>query len=272
MSNELKLIEKYLERSKEQVAKALPTGIKPERFLRIALTTLRRNPRLQKCEPVSFLGAMMTSAQLGLEVNSPLGEAYIIPYGTEATFQMGYKGVLSLAYRTGQYKLIYAMEAYSSDKFQFGYGLDPFLIHNPAVDPQGEPIYYYAVYHLVGDGKSFRVWSKEKVERHAKKYSKSYKQGKKDSPWFTDFDSMAKKTVLLDLLRYGPKSAEFSQALSVDGGVRREISEDIVQEQPEVEIPVNIDIEEGDGLEAKAKKSPKEKTQNGGGPNDDCPF
>jgi recombination protein RecT len=219
-------LSQWLDSMRPQVERALPAHIQADRFLRVVLTTLRTNPKLAACEPNSFLAAMMTAAQLGLEINTPLGEAYIIPYKTEANFQIGYKGLLSLAYRTNQYRMIYAMEVYKNDTFSFEYGLEPKLRHVPAPAPEGEPTHYYAVYHLVNDGRAFRVWTREKVERHAQQFSQSYK-AKTDSPWKSDFDSMAKKTVLIDLLRYAPKSIEFSRALVVDDTVRKDIDQDM---------------------------------------------
>ncbi len=219
-------LDQWLESMRPQVERALPAHLKADRFIRVVLTTLRTNPKLAACEPQSFLAAMMTSAQLGLEINTPLGEAYIIPYKNEASFQIGYKGLLSLAYRTDRYRMIYAMEVYKNDTFSFEYGLEPKLRHIPAPNPEGKPTHYYAVYHLVNGGRAFRVWTREKIEKHAQQFSQSYK-AQKDSPWKTDFDSMAKKTVLIDLMRYAPKSIEFGKALAVDDTVRKDIDQDM---------------------------------------------
>lgn len=237
-------LETWLEQRKPDIIKALPQHMKADRFLRVILTTLRLNTKLAACNQASFLGAMMTSAQLGLEVNTPLGEAFIIPYGKEAQFQVGYQGILSLAYRTNQYAMVYAMEVYKNDKFDFWYGLNPDLIHKPAKDPEGEPTHYYAVYHLANGGKAFRVWTKEKIIVHAKKFSASYKAGG-DSPWKTDFDSMAKKTVLKDLFKYAPKSVEFARALTLDETVKTELSMDMDLTPDETVIEAEV-VEKGD--------------------------
>ena len=97
----------------DEIKKALPENVKSERFRRIALTAFNGNQKLQQCEPTSFLAAMMQSAQLGLEPNTPLGQAYLIPYGRNVQFQVGYKGMLDLAHRTNQYKNIQANIAVS---------------------------------------------------------------------------------------------------------------------------------------------------------------
>lgn len=206
-----------------QIARALPSHIKPDRMIRIMTTMMSSSPKIMQCDQKSLLAALMLSGQLGLEPNTPLGQCYIIPYGTKATFQLGYKGLIELAYRTSQYQVIYAMPVYSNDKFEFSYGLNPDLKHTPANKPEGNPVYYYAVYKLINGGSDFRVWSREKVETHAKKFSKAFNTS--DSPWKTNFDSMAMKTVLIDVLKFSPKSIELDRAISNDGAIRDNVPE-----------------------------------------------
>lgn len=205
------------------VKRALPKQISPQRFVRVVFTAVRTNPRLQASTPESFLAAMMQAAQLGLEPNTPLGQAYLIPYYNrklgkyEAQFQIGYQGLLELAYRTGEYRTIYAMPVYANDQFEYQYGLDEKLLHIPAAKPEGEPVSYYAVYHLRSGGHGFVVMSREQLIRYRDKYSVA---GQSDSSaWKTDFDSMAKKTVLKQLLKYAPKSAELIAQLAADESV-----------------------------------------------------
>ena len=207
-----------LKRMQPQIEKALPKHISGDRMARVALTAYNSNPKLKECDSMSILAAVLRSSQLGLEINTPLGQAYIIPYGKQAQFQIGYKGLLDLAYRSGEYQVIYAMEVYENDEFDYEYGLDPFIKHKPNRQPQGEPVYYYAVYRTKNGGSNFRVWSREKVNDHAKKYSQAVRKGW-TSPWKTDFDSMAKKTVLKDLMKYAPMSIELAQQISNDSMV-----------------------------------------------------
>lgn len=264
-------LNQWLTAMEPEIKRALPAHMKADRFLRVVLTTLRLNPKLSACNPASFVAAMMTSAQLGLEVNTPLGQAFIIPYGKEAQFQIGYKGILDLAYRTKEYQMIYAMEVYANDKFEFEYGLEPKLIHKPDKEPAGEPIYYYAVYHLANGGKAFRAWTKEKVVAHAKKFSASYKKGG-DTPWKTDFDSMAKKTVLIDLLKYAPKSIEISQAFALDETVRSGLDEDMSM-APIIDIaPVEEEVKDTPQDAPDVKQEPPgatEEANQGDNPSDD---
>ena len=221
----------FIEKMKPEIQRALPKHMSAERIARIAITALRTNSRLQNCNAQSFLAALMQSSQLGLEPNTPLGEAYLIPYKQDCQFQIGYKGLISLAQRTGEYQIIYAMEVYKNDEFRYEYGLEPNLVHIPAEEPEGEPVGYYAVYHLKNGGKAFRYWSRKKIEQHAQKYSQAFQKGW-TSPWKTDFDSMAKKTVLKDLLKYAPKSIEFSRAISMDETIKQEIASDMTEIPP----------------------------------------
>ena len=217
-----------IRRMEPEIRRALPKMISPERFARIVQTAVRTNPKLQTCTPMSFIAALMQSAQLGLEPNTPLGQAYIIPYGDEAQFQLGYQGMLTLAYRTSEYRSIYAMPVYKNDKFEYEYGLNEKLVHVPAEAPQGEPILYYALYHLKNGGYGFVVMGRDRIVKHRDKYSQSSKQGK-HSPWLTDFDSMAQKTALKQLLKYAPKSVEFAMALAADETIKTEVAEDMTE-------------------------------------------
>lgn len=164
-----------------EFGRALPEQVGVERFVRVAMTVVRTNPALAQCDGMSIIAALMQSAQLGLEPNTPLGQSYLIPSNNkrvvngkdtwvkEARFEIGYKGLIDLALRTRQYKAIYAHEVYANDEFDYNYGLHKNLHHVPSDDPQGEPVKYYAVYHLQNGGYDFVVWSKERIDRHAKK-------------------------------------------------------------------------------------------------------
>lgn len=208
-----------------EIKKAVGNTMTPERFSRIALSLFNGNPQFWEASPTSFLSALMQSAQCGLEPNTVLGEAYVIPYKnnkqgiTEVNFQVGYKGILKMAFNTGEYEAIYAHEVRKGDEFSYEYGLNKNLIHKPADVPSEEITHYYAVYKLKNGGFDFVVWSKERVEQHAKEFSKNYLyQGKvnKNSVWAKNFDSMAKKTVLIDVLKFAPKSVEMAKALDLD--------------------------------------------------------
>ena len=213
----------WVQKMTPQIAKALPQVITPERFTRIALTALSSNPKLADCDRNSFLGGLMQAAQLGLEPNTPLGQAYLIPFKnnkkgiTECQFQVGYKGMIDLAYRSGDVKTIQAYCVYENDHFEYELGLEPKLVHKPAKSNRGSLEYVYALFKLKNDGYGFEVMSVEDVMNHAKRYSQAF--GSSYSPWKTNFDEMAKKTVLKKALKYAPIKTEFLQATVLDESV-----------------------------------------------------
>lgn len=242
-----------------EIKKALPSVITPERFTRMVFTALSSTPKLQQCTPQSFLGAMMQAAQLGLEPNTPVGQAYLIPYKNkgiqECQFQLGYKGLIDLAYRSGEIKDIQAHEVYENDAFEYEFGLEPKLKHIPATHDRGEIIMYYAVFHMVNGGYGFEVMSKEDIINHAKKTSQSYDSSY--SPWAKYFDEMAKKTVIKKCLKYAPIKTDFVRALSSDETIKSTITEHMADEPDETvtinvessrveDIPDNVDPETGE--------------------------
>ena len=229
-----------LKRMHTQIEKALPSVITPERFTRIALTAYSRNEKLQECTAESFLGSMMQAAQLGVEPNTPLGQAYLIPYRNkgvmEVQFQLGYRGMIDLAYRSGDVQNIQAHEVYENDTFEYELGLEPKLKHIPALKDRGEVILYYAVFKLTNGGVGFEVMSKEDVEAFAKKKSKTYGTG----PWQSDFDAMAKKTLVKRLLKFAPLKSDFVRAVTADETIKSGISENMADLPDET---VTIDAE-----------------------------
>lgn len=225
------------------VKRALPSVMTPERFIRIAVSALSTTPKLQECHPMTFIGAMMTAAQLGLEPNTPLGQAYLIPFWNgktkrlECQFQLGYKGMIDLAYRSNQISSIQAHVVRENDKFSYSYGLEPTLSHVPALTERGAPVSVYAVFKTKDGGFGFKVMSWEEVMQHGQRFSKVYESG----PWKTNPEEMAKKTVLKAVLKYAPLSSEFVKGTVADGTVKDQIDEDMS------DIPsLIIDTESGD--------------------------
>lgn len=218
-----------------EIKKALPSAITPERFTRIALSALNNTPQLQQCTPISFLAALMNAAQLGLEPNTPLGQAYLIPYKNkgnyECQFQIGYKGLIDLAYRNGQMQTIQAQVVYERDFFEYEYGLEPKLIHRPAISDRGEVTFFYGVWRSTTGGFGFCVMSKEDMDAYAKKYSKAFDSSY--SPWKTTYEEMAKKTVIKQALKYSPIKTEFQRAISTDESIKKQISDDMFSVQNE---------------------------------------
>ena len=227
VSQKPKKMQDYIKKMQGEIAKALPSVLTPERFTRITLSALSTNSKLAETTPQSFLGAMMTAAQLGLEPNTPLVQAYLIPYRNhgvlECQFQLGYKGLIDLAYRSGEVSTIQAHVVYENDEFEYELGLEPKLRHVPAKSDRGDPVFFYAVFRTKDGGYGFDVMSVDDVRAHAKKYSKAYSNG----PWQTNFEEMAKKTVLKRVLKYAPLKTDFVRGLSADETIKTQISEDM---------------------------------------------
>lgn len=201
-----------------EIAKALPSVITPERFSRMAMTALTKTPKLAECTPASFVGALLTAAQLGLEPNTPLGQAYLIPFRngktgkTECQFQIGYKGMIDLANRSGEIQVIDAHVVYENDDFECEFGLEPKLRHKPTLGDRGKPQWVYALYKTVNDGFAFEVMSVEECMAHGRKYSKSFN----NSPWQSAPEEMMKKTVLKKVLKYAPVRSDFIRGAEAD--------------------------------------------------------
>ena len=244
-----KTMQQYIQSMQGEIKKALPSVITPERFTRMTLSALSVNPKLAACTPKSFLGAMMNAAQLGLEPNTPLGQAYLIPFKNkgvdECQFQLGYKGLIDLAYRSGEVEVVQAQIVYENDEFECEYGLDPKLVHKPADTDRGNPVKVYAMFKTKSGGYGFEVMSMEDVRKHAKKYSQSYSSSY--SPWTTNFEEMAKKTVLKRVLKYAPLKSDFVRGVVQDETIKTEISEDMYSVPAEnIEYTVS-DVDEETG-------------------------
>lgn len=267
-------LREWIELNKSTIQKALPKGFTSERMIRILFGAIRNNPNLLTCTRISFISAIMSSIQLGLEPNTVLGQAYLIPYYNsklkcrEVQFQLGYKGLLDLAYRTGQFLEIYAQEVYEGDQFAFELGTEKFIRHiptdSPVKDKNDKPIitYVYAIYKKIKGGTHFVVWPTEKLERHKEKYVKAFQKGEKEkkvdrfSAWIQSPIPMYKKTVVKDLLKYADISVEFRRKLEVDETVKREIRPDMIEVKPVYEYDATEEVEEK--LEKKLEEKKKE--------------
>jgi recombination protein RecT len=252
-NGEKKTMQTYIKSMEGEIKKALPSVITPERFTRMVLSAISTNPKLGSCTPTSFLGAMMSAAQLGLEPNTPLGQAYILPYQNkgvlEAQFQLGYKGLIDLAYRSGEVELVQAHIVYENDKFECEYGLDAKLTHIPADSNRGNAIKVYAMFKTKSGGYGFEVMSMDDIREHAKKYSKAYSSS--FSPWTTNFEEMAKKTVLKKCLKYAPLKSDFVRGIVQDGSIKNEISDDMYDVPDAIIVEeLNVVNEDGEVVEA----------------------
>jgi recombination protein RecT len=202
-----------------EIARALPKHVSPDRMARIALTALRSTPKLAECTPESFLGSVIQASQLGLEVNTPLGQAYLIPFEdrrnnrTLCQLIVGYQGFMDLARRSGSVRAIYAYPVYQGDTFAYELGLEPTVKHTPGTGPRDPKLltHVYAVAKLADGEPVFTVLTIAEVERY-----RDRSRAKNNGPWVTDYEAMALKTAIRRLFRWLPKSAEMAVASAVD--------------------------------------------------------
>lgn len=190
-------------------------------MIRVAMTAFLKTPLLQKCSAASIVACVVQASELGLELTGPLGQAYMVPYWNkhskceEAQFQVGYRGLIDLAYRSGKVETFASRVVYANDHFKFRYGTDPKIEHIPTMEDPGEIKAVYAVIRIKGGGFDFEVMSKKQIDEHRAKYSKQKADGN-FSPWNTAYEEMAKKTPIRRLAKRVPLSIELVTAAVVD--------------------------------------------------------
>lgn len=224
--NDKKTLRQLIEDMKPEMARALPAKMSPDRMARIATTVLKQTPALAQCTPDSFLGALMTASQLGLEPG-PLGFAYLVPYGNKCTFIVGYKGLIRLARNSGQLVDVWGEIVYENDHFKQTLGLHRDLVHEPAEGDRGKPVRVYAAAELKDGGRPFVVMTYAEVEA-IRARSKASRNG----PWVTDWNAMAIKTAIKQLSKWLPLSVEAEAAIVNDGTVRTDYSGSLMDTDP----------------------------------------
>jgi len=239
-------IEDYMKKMAPAMAQALPKHMDIDRLTRLAMTTIRTTPALKDADVGSLLGAVMQAAQLGLEPGL-MGHCYLLPFINknkgikEVQFIIGYKGMIDLARRSGHIKSIYAHAVYSNDEFDYELGLESKLVHKPTMNAdKGEFVGAYAVAHFKDGGYQFGFMSKADIE---KRKGRSKAANSKFSPWTSDYEEMAKKTVVRHMWKYLPISVEVQQQVAYDEGTGKDISkikdvtpDDTLLEAPDYEL------------------------------------
>lgn len=222
MSNELTITQTLNKSSvKRRFEKIL--GDKAQSFMSSILQVVNENSYLQKADPNTVLNAAATAAVLDLPINKNLGFAWIVPYKGRAQFQMGWKGFVQLAQRTGQYKKLNVIEVYENQYESYN-RLTEELKAEFDKKGEGNVVGYVAYFELLNGFEKLDYWTKEDIEEHAKRYSQSY--GRKSSPWNDNFDAMAKKTVLKNMIsKWGIMSVEMQTAQLADQSIQRENDE-----------------------------------------------
>lgn len=206
---------------KEQLKMALPKFFDTDRFVRSAISDFRLNPALQECSVPSVLGFYMQAAMCGLEPSSVLGQCYPVPFNNRKTgakecqFIIGYRGMASIARRSGEVLSIDAKIVHEKDTFELIYGLDSNITHIPYLegDP-GAMIGAYCIVKFKDGSHQFEYMPKYKIDEHRKR-SKAGNYG----PWVTDYEEMAKKTVFRSIFKWLPVSIEAASAERADANV-----------------------------------------------------
>jgi recombination protein RecT len=210
-------VKTLLEQRKEQIRVALPRVVNPERFLRVALTTIQQNPNLLQCSMKSLVAGVMRSAQLGLSLDPVRKEAYLVPYRLKngeltANFIVGYRGLMKLVYQTGQVRAMWAYVVHEKDQFDLDLGTNHTLTHKPYIGPDfpGPVVGAYAVALLSNGEKTFRFVPRWEIEAHRMR-----SQAASLGPWVTDYDAMACKTAIRVLANLLPQISEEEAVASV---------------------------------------------------------
>ena len=227
-------------------------------FMSSVISVANGNPQLRKAEPMSIIGAAMVAATMQLQVIPTLGQCYIIPYGSKAQFQVGYLGLLQLCQRSGQFKKILAApvhegEYISGDEFDEDYVFDRKQRKSDKV------IGYMAKFELLNGFTKVAYWDIDKVKAHATKFSQAFRSGF-NSPWKSDFDAMAMKTVMKSILKYAPKSIEMQNAVTFDQAVINTNTSDVQDLDIDAFAPEyvdNIESEKKENIAAKAAEAAK---------------
>lgn len=257
----------WLNDKKESLALSLPKGtVDIDRFMQSALLTIydNKNVNIAKCTPVSIYRALKESASLGLEVGGVLGQAYLIPYNESRNvngrwikemtchFQLGYKGLITLARRSNTIKTIACEPVYSNDIFTVQLGCDRKIDHRLDLSrDRGTVIGYYCLVELTNGGIQFAVKSVKDIEKHRNEFSKAYDPTDKNNVWNKNFDAMALKTCAIQALKLCPISIEALEA------VRREELED--RKEPETKTSKVFTPDENiEDAEFTVQEEPKE--------------
>lgn len=227
------------DQAKQQLAMVASSTMKPERMMRLIANAARTTPKLLECDPMSLLGGLMQCASLGLEPNTVLGHAYLIPFDnnrkvkdpetgrdvwrktTEVQLIVGYKGLIDLARRSGHITSLSANIHYSDDElWEYEEGTEATLRHRPG-EQAGKKLHAYAIAKFKDGGHAYVVlpWAQVmKIRDGSQGWQSAVKFGKTaNSPWQKHEDEMAKKTAIRALAKYLPLSIEFMDAVQVDG-------------------------------------------------------
>lgn len=218
------------------ISNALKDPNKAQRFMAAITSAVAINRDLQECDPPTVLSGALLGESLGLSPSPQLGQYYLVPFNNnkrgvkEAQFQLGYKGLVQLALRSGQYKRLNVMSVKEGELVKFNpltEEIELNLIQDDMERDKATTIGYVAMFEYLNGFQKTIYWSREKMEAHAMKFSKGYAAKKGYTFWEKDFDSMAYKTMLRQLIsKWGIMSIELQTAFENDTEAREDYSDD----------------------------------------------
>lgn len=213
-NNKLQLFRENMLSAKESLNSIATKHLTAEKIVRLANLSAKKNPRLLECTSISVLNCVAACCQLGIEFDSPLQHAHLIPYKKDCTLIIGYRGFIELARRSGKIKSIEARVVYKEDDFEVEFGLEPKIKHIPNYGSERKKediVAAYAIAHFTDGGYQFEVLTLAEIQK-ARQSSKAANNG----PWVNWFEEMAKKTALRKLAKYLPLTPEMAQAEAYD--------------------------------------------------------
>lgn len=265
-ASDVRSFTEFIRGRQSAIGKVAASHLNPERITRIVLAAVMRTPALKACSMASILDATMKAAEMGLEPGSATGEAYLVPYGKVCTLIPGYRGLISLAFRSGFVVSIKSNVVYQGDTLEYEEGLNPKLRHVPNHEADRDPnriTFAYCIVQLKDGGLIYDVMTRGEIDA-IRRRSKASGSG----PWVTDFAEMAKKTVTRRALKYAPMSVEMSKALALEAVEAGEVDNTNLAEFDYVDVdPSTGEVVETQtdrlkgklGVEDKADESPTDR-------------
>ena len=266
---------------KSQINKVIG-GNNGDRFVSSIISAVQANASLKDCTSPSIVSAALLGYSLKLSPSPQLGQYYLVPFYnrkkgvSEAQFNLGYKGYIQLALRSGQYKKLNVLAIKEGELINYNpldEEIEVKLIDDEEERENTKTIGYYAMFEYLNGFKKTMYWSKAKMESHALKYSQGYKAKKGYTFWEKDFDSMAYKTMLRQLIsKWGIMSIDMQSALDSDMGVIKEDGTvdyvyNVTEESVEDNVVADTTSEEIKSAEVKEDKKAAAKTENNNGDN-----
>jgi recombination protein RecT len=239
----------------QQVAKALPRHMSADRILRMALTAIRKAPKILECDQTSLVACLIQASELGLELSGPLGQAYIIPRKNngrmEATFQIGYKGYVKLAMNTGKVASFHARAVHEGDFFEYELGTRSYVKHRKIAKPGAKITHFYGVLAQKDDSFDCEVWTNADMETHRDQYRSDRALKAQEpayrGPWDNEYEAMGAKTLIRQLAKRTLLSSELVEIATRDEFYELDTPADEysdVHEEPENEVLTDVQLHE----------------------------